>query len=108
MSSYAVWGWGDAADEPSRADLDHSGQPRQVERDGAVQPHRLDAAESALTGTLTTGEAALVLGFESLVLPLGAETDAALALCPDWSRSTAAAGPSGCAPAPSGRPPRKR
>ncbi len=43
----------------------------------------VDAGEAALTGTLTTGEAALVLGFESLAAPLGAETDLALELCRD-------------------------
>jgi len=43
----------------------------------------VDPAESALTGTLSTGEAALVLGFESLHLPLEAETAAALRLCQD-------------------------
>jgi alkyldihydroxyacetonephosphate synthase len=41
----------------------------------------VDAAESALSGTLDTGEAALVLGFESLVLPLGPEPEAALEIC---------------------------
>jgi alkyldihydroxyacetonephosphate synthase len=43
----------------------------------------VDAVESALTGTLATGEAALVLGFESFVVPLEAETSAALAICAD-------------------------
>ena len=43
----------------------------------------LDAAEAAVSGTLTTGEAALVLGFESLAAPLGAETELALELCRD-------------------------
>ncbi|MCA1722405.1 MAG: FAD-binding oxidoreductase, partial [Actinobacteria bacterium] len=57
----------------------------------------VDAAESALTGTLTTGEAALVLGFESLVLPLGAETDAALALCQDVGLRVVEAGDRGAA-----------
>lgn len=41
----------------------------------------VDAGEAALTGTLATGEAALVLGFESLAAPLAAETDLALQLC---------------------------
>jgi alkyldihydroxyacetonephosphate synthase len=41
----------------------------------------VDAAESALTGTLSTGEAALVLGFESLAAPLDSDTAAALELC---------------------------
>ncbi|MCW2679476.1 MAG: linked oxidase domain protein [Frankiales bacterium] len=43
----------------------------------------VDAGEAALTGTLGTGEAALVLGFESLAAPLGAEADLALELCRD-------------------------
>jgi alkyldihydroxyacetonephosphate synthase len=41
----------------------------------------IDPAESALTSTLSTGEAALVLGFESLAAPLDNEVAAALALC---------------------------
>jgi alkyldihydroxyacetonephosphate synthase len=57
----------------------------------------VDAAESALTGTLPTGEAALVLGFESLLLPLGAETDAALALCRDAGLRVVEAGDRGAA-----------
>jgi alkyldihydroxyacetonephosphate synthase len=43
----------------------------------------VDPAESAMTGTLDTGEAALVLGFESLGIPLDAETAVALQLCQD-------------------------
>lgn len=43
----------------------------------------LDAGEAALTGTLTTGEAALVLGFESLAAPLEGDTALALELCAD-------------------------
>jgi alkyldihydroxyacetonephosphate synthase len=43
----------------------------------------VDAGEAALTGTLTTGEAALVLGFESLAAPLSSETALALELCRD-------------------------
>ena len=43
----------------------------------------IDPAESALTGTLTTGESALVLGFETLAVPIEAETSVALALCQD-------------------------
>jgi alkyldihydroxyacetonephosphate synthase len=43
----------------------------------------VDAAEAALTGTLGTGEAPLVLGFESAGLPLDAELAAALQLCGD-------------------------
>lgn len=41
----------------------------------------VDGTEAALTGTLTTGEAALVLGLESLALPLEPEAELALALC---------------------------
>ncbi len=43
----------------------------------------IDAGEAALSGTLATGEAALVLGFESLAAPLAGETEQALALCRD-------------------------
>ncbi len=43
----------------------------------------IDPAEAALAGTLTTGEAALVLGLESLALPLEAEAELCLALCRD-------------------------
>jgi alkyldihydroxyacetonephosphate synthase len=43
----------------------------------------VDAGEAALTGTLATGEAVLVLGFESLAAPLGSETELALELCRD-------------------------
>jgi alkyldihydroxyacetonephosphate synthase len=43
----------------------------------------VDAAESALSGTLATGEAALVLGFESTSQPLEADAALALALCQD-------------------------
>jgi alkyldihydroxyacetonephosphate synthase len=55
----------------------------------------VDAAESALTGTLTTGEAALVLGFESLRVPLDAETASALTLCQDAGLRVVEAGPRG-------------
>ena len=41
----------------------------------------LDPAEAALTGTMTTGEAALVLGFESLIAPVEVESALALELC---------------------------
>jgi alkyldihydroxyacetonephosphate synthase len=41
----------------------------------------LDPVEAALSGTLTTGEAALVLGLESLALPLDAEIRQALEIC---------------------------
>jgi alkyldihydroxyacetonephosphate synthase len=43
----------------------------------------VDAAEAALTGTLLTGEAPLVLGFESAGPPLDAELAAALQACRD-------------------------
>src|SRR6266545_2656777 len=43
----------------------------------------VDAAEAALTGTLATGEAPLVLGFESARLPVDAELAAALEVCAD-------------------------
>ncbi len=57
----------------------------------------IDPAESALTGTLSTGEAALVLGFESLALPLDAEAALALALCQDAGLRVVEAGPRGSA-----------
>jgi alkyldihydroxyacetonephosphate synthase len=41
----------------------------------------VDADEAALTGTLTTGEAPLVLGFESAGLPVDGELAAALEVC---------------------------
>jgi alkyldihydroxyacetonephosphate synthase len=43
----------------------------------------VDPAEAAVTGTLATGEAALVLGFESTHLPVDADLAAALSLCAD-------------------------
>ncbi|MCU1589183.1 MAG: linked oxidase domain protein [Frankiales bacterium] len=43
----------------------------------------VDPGESALTGTLATGEAALVLGFESLSAPVEVDAAAALTLCQD-------------------------
>ena len=43
----------------------------------------VDPAESALSGTLRTGEAALVLGLESLSVPPDADAAAALDLCRD-------------------------
>ena len=57
----------------------------------------VDAAESALTGTLTTGEAALVLGFESLTVPVTAEAETALALCRDAGLRVVEAGARGTA-----------
>jgi alkyldihydroxyacetonephosphate synthase len=55
----------------------------------------IDAAESALTGTLSTGEAALVLGFESLAAPLDGDTATALTLCKDAGLRVIEAGPRG-------------
>ncbi len=52
----------------------------------------IDPAESALTGTLTTGEAALVLGFESLHAGLSDVTAAALEICGDAGLRTIEAG----------------
>ncbi len=43
----------------------------------------VDARESAVTGTLATGEAALVLGFESYGAPIEADAARALELCAD-------------------------
>ena len=43
----------------------------------------IDASEATLSSTLTTGEAALVLGLESLAVPLDAESAAALEICQD-------------------------
>ena len=43
----------------------------------------VDAGEAALSGTLATGEAALVLGLESLGAPLEADAAHALAVCRD-------------------------
>ncbi|HMC70127.1 MAG TPA: FAD-linked oxidase C-terminal domain-containing protein, partial [Mycobacteriales bacterium] len=43
----------------------------------------IDAGEAATTGTLATGEAALVLGFESYGAPIEADADLALAVCAD-------------------------
>ena len=43
----------------------------------------VDAGEAALTGTLSTGEAALVLGFESLSAPVTTDAALALELCRD-------------------------
>jgi alkyldihydroxyacetonephosphate synthase len=55
----------------------------------------VDAAESTLTGTLTTGEAALVLGLESAAVPLDAEAAVALDLCRDAGMRVVEAGPRG-------------
>jgi alkyldihydroxyacetonephosphate synthase len=57
----------------------------------------VDPAEAALTGTLATGEAALVLGLESLSVPVDAEADAALQLCRDAGLRVVEAGLRGAA-----------
>jgi alkyldihydroxyacetonephosphate synthase len=57
----------------------------------------VDAGEAALTGTLTTGEAALVLGLESLALPLDAEAALALQVCTDAGLRVVEAGARGAA-----------
>jgi alkyldihydroxyacetonephosphate synthase len=57
----------------------------------------VDPAESALTGTLTTGETALVLGFESLAAPLDGDTSTALALCQDAGLRVVESGDRGAA-----------
>jgi alkyldihydroxyacetonephosphate synthase len=57
----------------------------------------IDPAESALTGTLSSGEAALVLGFESLAVPLEGETALALDLCRGAGLRVVEAGPRGSA-----------
>ena len=57
----------------------------------------VDAAEAALTGTLTTGEAALVLGFESLAVPLEAEAAVALEVCRSAGLRVVEAGARGAA-----------
>lgn len=55
----------------------------------------VDAAESAVSGTLTTGEAALVLGLESLHAPLDAEAAVVLELCRDAGLRVVEAGARG-------------
>ena len=57
----------------------------------------VDAGEAALTGTLATGEAALVLGLESLALPLDAEAALALQVCQDAGLRVVEAGARGAA-----------
>ena len=56
----------------------------------------IDAAESATTGTLATGEAALVLGFESYGLPLDGAAGA-LQLCTDAGLRVVESGARGAA-----------
>jgi alkyldihydroxyacetonephosphate synthase len=55
----------------------------------------LDPVEAALSGTLTTGEAALVLGLESLELPLRNEAALALQICQDAGLRVLEEGPRG-------------
>jgi alkyldihydroxyacetonephosphate synthase len=57
----------------------------------------VDTVEAAITGTLTTGETALVLGLESLAVPLDAEAAVALELCRDAGLRVVEAGPRGAA-----------
>jgi alkyldihydroxyacetonephosphate synthase len=57
----------------------------------------VDAGEAALTGTLSTGEAALVLGLESLALPLEAEAALGLQVCQDAGLRVVEAGARGAA-----------
>ena len=56
----------------------------------------IDAAEAATAGTLDTGEAALVLGLESIGdISLDAEAQRALTICADHGLRTVEAGPRG-------------
>ncbi len=55
----------------------------------------IDAGEAATTGTLATGEAALVLGFESYGPPVEPDADRALELCRDTGLRVVEAGPRG-------------
>ncbi|MCW2585043.1 MAG: linked oxidase domain protein, partial [Frankiales bacterium] len=55
----------------------------------------LDPVEAALSGTLGTGEAALVLGLESLAVPLEAEVAQALQVCQDAGLRVLEQGPRG-------------
>jgi alkyldihydroxyacetonephosphate synthase len=67
-------------------DLDAGGRAVRTLLQSGLSPatcRLLDAGEAALTSTLTTGEAALVLGFESLALPVDAEAALAVQLCRD-------------------------
>ncbi len=57
----------------------------------------LDPAETALTGTLTTGESALVLGFESLAAPVEPDGALALQLCLGAGLRVQESGPRGAA-----------
>jgi alkyldihydroxyacetonephosphate synthase len=55
----------------------------------------VDAQESRVTGTLTTGQAALVLGFESYGAPIGEHSARALELCRDAGLDVLEAGERG-------------
>ena len=55
----------------------------------------IDARESAVSGTLSSGEAALVLGFESYGAPVDAEAERALSLCSDEGLRVVEAGARG-------------
>jgi alkyldihydroxyacetonephosphate synthase len=55
----------------------------------------LDPVEAALSGTLASGEAALVLGLESLALPLDGEITHALQVCRDAGLRVLEQGPRG-------------
>jgi alkyldihydroxyacetonephosphate synthase len=57
----------------------------------------VDPVEAAFTGTMSTGEAALVLGLESLALPLDAEAALALEICRDFGLRVVEAGARGAA-----------
>lgn len=57
----------------------------------------LDPSEATLTGTMTTGEAALVLGFESLAAPVEVESALALELCRAEGLRVQESGPRGAA-----------
>ncbi len=55
----------------------------------------LDPVEATLSGTLSTGQAALVLGLESLAVPLDAEVTHALQVCQDAGLTVLEQGPRG-------------
>ncbi|MFP5218829.1 MAG: FAD-binding oxidoreductase [Actinomycetes bacterium] len=57
----------------------------------------LDAAEAGVSGTLSTGEAALVLGLESLRAPLDGDAALALEICADAGLRVVEAGARGAA-----------
>jgi alkyldihydroxyacetonephosphate synthase len=55
----------------------------------------IDAREAATAGTLDTGEAALVLGFESYGTPVDADAELALGICADHDLRVVESGPRG-------------